>query len=246
MVSQGWNGDLAAFELPIYRSIYRSIYQKRGRPMSERHEGDAFGFDFGKWSRRRGRRSRWKVFERGDLKFVILRLVLDKPMHGYEVMQALEEESCGWYQASPGSVYPTLQMLEDEGFVTSKEEKGKKVYEITDAGREYLDEHGDIVEEIFDRIKTFADRFVGKDTRDLSASFSRLAQSTFESAFDWGTGPDMLRKMADALDRARQEMEDIRKGSKESEQKGPDSKGPDSEAPEADEPTSDDKEDPNP
>jgi DNA-binding PadR family transcriptional regulator len=183
--------------------------------MSEKHEGDAFGFDFGRWSRRKGRRSRWRVFERGDLKFVILRLVSDKPMHGYEVMQALEEESCGWYQASPGSVYPTLQMLEDEGLVSSREEEGKKVYEITDAGREYLDEHGDIVEEIFDRIKTFADRFVGKDTRDLSASFSRLAQSTFESAFDWEAGPEMLRKMADALDRARKEMEDIRKGSKE-------------------------------
>lgn len=202
--------------------------------MRGKHEGDAFGFDFGRWSRRKGRRSRWRVFERGDLKFVILRLVSDKPMHGYEVMQALEEESCGWYQASPGSVYPTLQMLEDEGFVTSREEKGKKVYEITDAGREYLDEHGDIVEEIFDRIKTFADRFVGKDTRDLSASFSRLAQSTFESAFDSETGADMLRKMADALDRARKEMEDIRKGSNEPGQKEPETEEPaskDEEAP---------------
>lgn len=210
--------------------------------MGEKYEGDAFGFDFGKWSRRRGRRSRWRVFERGDLKFVILRLVSDKPMHGYEVMQALEEESCGWYQASPGSVYPTLQMLEDEGFVTSREEEGKKVYEATDAGREYLDEHGDIVEEIFDRIKTFADRFVGKDTRDLSASFSRLAQSTFESAFDWGTGPDMLRKMADALDRARREMEDIRKGSKEPDQEEGDSEKSGQEEPGSKEPPSEDEE----
>lgn len=214
--------------------------------MSERHEGDAFGFDFGRWSRRKGRRSRWKVFERGDLKFVILRLVSDKPMHGYEVMQALEEESCGWYQASPGSVYPTLQMLEDEGFVTSREEQGKKVYEITDAGGEYLDEHGDIVEEIFDRIKTFADRFVGKDTRDLSASFSRLAQSTFESAFDWETGPDMLRKMADALDRARREMEDIRRGFKEPEKKETDQEGADAKAQNAEEPVSEDEGAPKP
>ena len=194
--------------------------------MDDKHSGDPFGFDFGRWSRRRGRRSRWRVFERGDLKFVILRLVSDKPMHGYEVMQALEEESCGWYQASPGSVYPTLQMLEDEGLVKSREEEGKKVYEITDAGREYLDEHGDIVEEIFGRIKDFADRFVGKDTRDLSASFSRLAQSTFESAFDWETGPEMLRKMADALDRARKEMEDIRKGPKQPDAEEDDSQEP--------------------
>jgi DNA-binding PadR family transcriptional regulator len=136
-------------------------------------------------------------------------------MHGYEVMQALEEESCGCYKASPGSVYPTLQMLEDEGYVRSREEDGKKTYEITDEGREYLDENGDFVDEIFERIGAFADRFWGKDTRDLSSAFSRLAHSTFEGAFAWETGPEILRKMADALDRARKEMEDLKQRPKE-------------------------------
>ena len=59
-------------------------------------------------------------------------------MHGYEVMQALEERSGGWYKASPGSVYPTLQMLEDQGLVSCREEDGKRVYAITDEGREYV------------------------------------------------------------------------------------------------------------
>ncbi len=178
--------------------------------MGDKGFGEGFGFGFGDWANQRGRRFRWRVFERGDLKFVILRLVSEKPMHGYEVMQALEEEARGCYKASPGSVYPTLQMLEDEGYVRCKEEEGKKVYEITDEGREYLDDHGDVVYEIFERIGSFADRFWGKDTRDLSAAFSRLAQSTFEGAFTWEAGPDILRKMADALDRARKEMEDIK------------------------------------
>jgi len=173
-----------------------------------------FGFGFGTWANQRGRRFRWRIFERGDLKFVILRLVSEKPMHGYEVMQALEEESRGCYKASPGSVYPTLQMLEDEGYVRSREDGGKKVYEITEEGRKYLEEHGDVVDEIFDRIGSFTDRFWGKETRDLSAAFSRLAQSTFEGAFAWEAGPEALRKMADALDRARQEMEDLRKGAR--------------------------------
>jgi DNA-binding PadR family transcriptional regulator len=185
--------------------------------------GDGFGFGFGSWANQRGRRFRWRIFERGDLKFVILRLVSKKPMHGYEVMQALEEESCGCYKASPGSVYPTLQLLEDQGYVKSREEEGKKVYEITDAGREYLDDHGDVVDEIFERISSVADRFWGKDTRDLSAAFSRLAQSTFEGAFAWEVGPEVLRKMADALDRARKEMDDIRTGpkAKETDQEPP-------------------------
>jgi DNA-binding PadR family transcriptional regulator len=170
------------------------------------------GFGFGAWANHGGRRFKWRVFERGDLKFVILRLISEKAMHGYEVMQALEEESCGVYKPSPGSVYPTLQMLEDEGLVRSKEEEGKKVYEITDEGREYLAENGDLVDEIFERIGSFADRFWGKDTRDLSAAFSRMAQSTFEGAFAWDLGSEKLKAMADVLERAQKEMDEIRRG----------------------------------
>jgi len=168
-------------------------------------------FGFGDWAKQGGRRFKWRIFERGDLKFVILRLVSEKPMHGYEVMQALEEEACGVYKPSPGSVYPTLQMLEDEGMVRSKEEDGKKVYEITDEGREYLDQNGDVVDEIFERIGSFADRFWGKDTRDLSAAFSRMAQSTFEGAFTWDLGSETLQEMADVIDRARKELDEIRR-----------------------------------
>jgi len=187
--------------------------------MEEKPFGGEFGF--GEWANQRGRRFRWRIFERGDLKFVILRLISEKPMHGYEVMQALEKESCGCYKASPGSVYPTLQMLEDEGYVRGKDEDGKKVYAITDEGRKYLEDHGDVVDEIFERISSFADRFWGKDTRDLSAAFSRLAQSTFEAAFAWETGPEVLRKMADALERARKEMEEM-KGKPKEEKTEPD------------------------
>ncbi len=188
--------------------------------MGDKGCGEGFGFGFGGWDDQRGRRFRWRVFERGDLKFVILRLVSEKPMHGYEVMRAMEEESRGCYKASPGSVYPTLQMLEDEGYVRCREEDGKKVYKITEEGRGYLDDHGDVVDEIFERVRSFADRFWGKDTRHLSAAFSRLAQSTFEGAFAWEAGPEALRKMADALDRAKKEMEDIRRGPEKKEEEG--------------------------
>jgi hypothetical protein len=76
--------------------------------------GRAFGFGFGPaewwwWAGRGGRRRQW--FESGDLKYVILKLLRDKPMHGYEVMKALEEQTHGCYRPSPGSVYPTLQWL---------------------------------------------------------------------------------------------------------------------------------------
>ncbi len=61
-------------------------------------------------------------------------------MHGYEMMKALEEKSSGFYAPSPGSIYPTLQMLEDRGLVSVQEVEGKKVYSITDSGRAFLAE----------------------------------------------------------------------------------------------------------
>src|SRR4030065_426652 len=85
------------------------------------------------WMGGKGRR-RHQWFEAGDMKYVILKVLKDKPMHGYEVMKALEEQTHGCYRPSPGSVYPTLQWLEDEGLVRAKDVEGKKIYEVTDAG----------------------------------------------------------------------------------------------------------------
>jgi DNA-binding PadR family transcriptional regulator len=77
---------------------------------------------------------------RGDVKFIILAALSERPMHGYDVMRSLEESPEGGYRPSPGSVYPTLQMLEDGGFVTSEQIDGKRVYTITDAGKQLLAE----------------------------------------------------------------------------------------------------------
>jgi len=73
---------------------------------------------------------------RGDIRTAILQLLLEKPMHGYQVIQELETRSRGAWRPSPGSVYPTLQQLEDEGMVrTTESEAGRRVYELTDGGR---------------------------------------------------------------------------------------------------------------
>lgn len=88
-----------------------------------------------------------RFFGRGDLKFALLGLLQERPMHGYEMIKALEEKSGGFYAPSPGSIYPTLQMLEDRGFVTLNEVEGKKVYSITDAGRASLAERQGQAEE---------------------------------------------------------------------------------------------------
>src|ERR687898_51304 len=80
-------------------------------------------------------RGRHRV-RRGDVRNAILALLDDRPMHGYEMIQELEERTGGRWSPSAGSIYPTLQLLEDEGLVTAEEVEGRKVYSLTDSGKE--------------------------------------------------------------------------------------------------------------
>jgi DNA-binding PadR family transcriptional regulator len=75
---------------------------------------------------------------RGDIKFILLELLAERPQHGYELIKELEARRGGFRRPSPGSVYPTLQMLEEGGYLTSEEVEGKRVYTITERGRQLL------------------------------------------------------------------------------------------------------------
>ncbi|MFJ2161073.1 PadR family transcriptional regulator [Streptomyces sp. NPDC087856] len=101
------------------------------------------GFGPGPWGGRgrggpRGGRAR-----RGDVRASILALLKDRPMHGYEMIQEIAERSGGAWKPSPGSVYPTLQLLEDEGLIASESEGGKKLFALTEAGRTAAEEGPD-------------------------------------------------------------------------------------------------------
>jgi len=152
---------------------------------------------------------RWRIFDRGDLKYMILELLRDRPMHGYEVMRALEETAHGAYKASPGSVYPTLQSLEDDGYVASEERDGRKVYTITDEGLEFLDSNRDRVEQILHRIGDFAKHFSGAPMTDVTRSFMRLAQASFEQTVRRVGDEDSLDLMREILERAAREIENV-------------------------------------
>jgi DNA-binding PadR family transcriptional regulator len=103
--------------------------------------GRHFHEEFGSFSHSR-------FFEKGALKYVILDLLKDKPSHGYEIIRALEERFHGFYSPSAGSIYPTLQLMEDQGYVKSVEQDGKKVYTITEEGKKFLAEREETVEKI--------------------------------------------------------------------------------------------------
>lgn len=90
---------------------------------------------------------------RGMLRYVILSVLRDGPKHGYEIIKHLEERTHGRYSPSPGTLYPTLQYLEDLGLVLSNQDEGRRVYQLTDAGRTELEGHPEVSEGFWSRFK---------------------------------------------------------------------------------------------
>lgn len=120
----------------------RTRYEQRPRGGHRHAYGDwppPFpGPDFGPGGRGRGRggRGRGRRGRRGDVRLALLALLTERPMHGYEMIGELDERTGGIWKPSPGSVYPTLQMLEDEGLIVSDESDGRRRFTLTDAGTE--------------------------------------------------------------------------------------------------------------
>ena len=113
----------------------------------------------------RGRRRGGRVgrfLEHGDLRFVVLALIAEQPRHGYELIKELEDRTGGAYRPSPGVIYPTLALLEDEGFIRpAAGETGRKLYEISETGRDALAANQAGVDAVFGRMAEAAE---GADT----------------------------------------------------------------------------------
>jgi DNA-binding PadR family transcriptional regulator len=184
------------------------------RPRSARGK---WGFDasfmngiFGAEGRPRGRWRGGRMFEQGDLRYVVLRLLEEKPRHGYEIIKALEERFNGAYAPSPGVVYPTLQLLEDQGFArVMPMAEGKKVYEITEAGRAYLAENRETVDSIFDRISALVGHFLDEPMTEVHGAFRRAAKATYARASDSVSDPAVLAQIVEILNRAAAEIEGL-------------------------------------
>ena len=104
-----------------------------------------------------------RLFEKGDLKYVILDLLKEKPSHGYEIIRAMEESFHGFYSPSAGSVYPTLQMINDMGYTSSSEHDGKKIYTISEEGKRFLDKHRQDINRIRIQMKEWRSPYKNHD-----------------------------------------------------------------------------------
>lgn len=159
-----------------------------GRHGRHRHGGGPGGFGWQGFGGRWGGRTR-----RGDMKFLVLETLTGGPRHGYEIIVAIEEKR--GFRPSPGSVYPTLQMLEDGGFVSAAEIDGKRVYTITDAGRALLANRAPDADD---------------DEEDAHEVRHRLKESAMKlgAAVMSARGSDepTLERIREILDRARKEI----------------------------------------
>jgi len=93
-----------------------------------------------------------RLFDHGELRFVLLSLIAEKPRHGYEIIKAIEDRAGGAYSPSPGVIYPTLTMLEELGYTALTEQDGKKLYALTEAGEAYLRENQRTVDGVAARL----------------------------------------------------------------------------------------------
>jgi DNA-binding PadR family transcriptional regulator len=117
---------------------------------------------------------------RGDVRTAALLLLNEGPRNGYQIMQDIEERSGGVWRPSPGSVYPALQQLEDEGLVRPTETDGRKEFELTDAGREYVAERGDDLPPPWEEMSGgFSDEMkaAGNLMRDVALAFSQVLRA---------------------------------------------------------------------
>ena len=151
-----------------------------------------------------------RIFHKGNFKYLVLDLLKDKPRHGYEIIRDLEERFHGFYSPSPGAVYPTLQWLEEMGYVSSAQQEGKKIYTITDAGKNYLDEKSKETDEMKQQMKDWWGYWsseVRDEMRDVMRQLGDLGRMIGQKARE--AGAEKIPEVKEVLDKAFKEIEKI-------------------------------------
>jgi len=144
-------------------------------------------------------------FERGEMKYVILYLLADKPRHGYDIIKEMESRFCGFYAPSPGTIYPTLQLLEDQELVRSKEEDGKRTYEITEKGKLELRDRKEKLDGIWERMDSWKG-FRMDDLNDLFEDLAELKKHARMRMHRRGLNADKLKKIRKIIQNAKDEI----------------------------------------
>jgi DNA-binding PadR family transcriptional regulator len=208
-MAHGWHGcgPRGRFEINLPEQL---LAMGRGRSGSWGPFHFEFDDDSGR-GRRGGGRNR-RMFESGELRLVLLKLIADEPRHGYDLIRAIEDMTGGEYAPSPGVVYPTLTLLQDMNLIEEAEGAGsRKPFQVTDEGRQHLEEHEAEVEELLERLGDLKPRQrvggspIGRAVKNLMTALRHRVERE-------GFHEDLLHEIAEILDEAAQRIERVKPG----------------------------------
>jgi DNA-binding PadR family transcriptional regulator len=170
---------------------------------AEHHSGFAGGLGGGLFGGQR------RFFESGQVRLAILSLLGEGPKHGYEIIKELGARSGGLYRASAGTVYPTLQLLDDEGLVESDRQDGRRVYRLTAAGRRELESEAPEVARIWKRAANWEDwsKWMGPEAAMIMGPLGAVMKAAFQAAAHAGDDPAQTARVREILDRAVRDLD---------------------------------------
>ncbi len=149
-----------------------------------------------------------RMFEQGDLRLLILKLIEEKPRHGYDLIKAIEERLGGMYAPSPGVVYPTLTLLEDMGQIAPIPGEGsKKLFALTEEGRDYLAANSEAVDAAFARMKAAEAAFGAGPSPRVIRAMENLKLALRLKLGAGGLSETQAEAIADAIDAAAKAVE---------------------------------------
>lgn len=169
----------------------------RGRGFGGRHGQDDEG---------RGRRRR--MFDSGELRLVLLRLIADEPRHGYDLIRRIEELTGGAYAPSPGVIYPTLTLLDDMGQIAAADSEGaKKLFAITPEGQAELDANAALVDELVARLAAVGEEQQRTDSASVRRAMGNLRAVLMNRLRDRDLDEATLHEIVARIDEAAQKIE---------------------------------------
>jgi DNA-binding PadR family transcriptional regulator len=162
----------------------------------------------GPFGGRGGRHGRRRMFDRGELRLVLLKLIADQSRHGYDLIKAIEDMTGGEYAPSPGVIYPTLQLMVDEGVIAElPDESSRKVFAATDAGREELAKEEALVSELLERLSSLGEERRSSPHRQIHRAMENLRNSLRFQRQAGELVDEMVEQITDIIDEAARRIE---------------------------------------
>jgi DNA-binding PadR family transcriptional regulator len=149
------------------------------------------------------------MFEAGDIKLVILKLLSEQPSYGYQLIKTMEQRLGGGYTPSAGVIYPTLTLLEEEGLTAASAESAKKVYSVTAEGTAYLEANKERVSELFARLDETGRGFERGRSPEIMKAFGNLRGAVIARVTRGNVTPEQIQKITEAINAAAKAIDEL-------------------------------------